>query len=141
MMNDNAVISYILAKWIVYIGVTVVFLVPLFIVFTLIPRLKKERWRIVLVMALLVVFASVPTVLGIIDISQQSYITESVAYYRPDRANTRNQVTAALSIQITLSDGQTFTVVGATSRFPYGRYTGTITYAERSKIVIDFVPD
>ena len=54
---------------------------------------------------------------------------------------TRNELIASENIQVTLSDGRTLILKGADSEFPYGKFTGTIIYAKRSKIAIDFIPD
>ena len=78
---------------------------------------------------------------GIIDITQEAYITEQVHYYRSDASNTRNSLVASESIQVTTPSGSTIILKGATRHFPYGKYTGTVTYAKNSRIVISFVPD
>ena len=139
-MNDNVVISYIISRW---IGLIILFalLGILFIIFSFIPDTKKYRCFLIIPIILFAIYAMIPTIFGIIDISQQSYISESISYYRDNEENTRNQLIASENIQITFSDGKTLILKGATSNFPYGKFTGRITYAKRSKIVIDFVPD
>ena len=96
---------------------------------------------LILPLILFTIYALIPTVSGIVDISQQSYISEPVSYYRSSEDDTRNQLIASENIQITFSNGETLILKGATSDFPYGKFSGMITYAEKSKIVIDFIPD
>lgn len=140
MMNDNVVISYIISRWIGWLIVFVLLLI-VFIIFSLIPNKKKYRYLLIIPVILFTIYAAIPTVSGLIDISQQSYITESVTYYRSSKANTRNGLIASENIQVTFPSGKTLILKGATSDFPYGKSTGTITYAKRSKIAISFTPD
>lgn len=84
------------------------------------------------------IYVSVPTIQGVMDIKNGSYITEYVEYYRSDESNTRNSLVASESIQITLNDGTTLILKGARKDLPYGRHTGYVTYAERSKVIIEF---
>ena len=92
-------------------------------------------------MALITVYEAVPTIQGLLDIKNDSYVTEHVEYYRASESNTHNNLAASESVQITLDDESTLILRGAFSNMPRGRYTGTVTYAKRSKIIIDFVPD
>ena len=140
MLNDATVITYILSRW---IGWVIVFalLSILFIIYSFIPKVKKYRWLIILPLLIYTVYTAIPTINGFIDISQDSYITQSVSYYRPSEANTRGALTASESIQVTLSSGETLTLKCGDTNFPYGRYTGVIVYAQRSKIAIGFTPD
>ena len=139
-MNDATVISYIISRWIGWI-IIFILLSVLFVVFTFIPNVKKYRWWLAIPIAMFTIYAAIPTVSGLMDICNQSYISESVTYYRLNAAATRNGLIASENIQVTLSDGRTLILKGADSEFPYGKFTGTIIYAKRSKIAIDFIPD
>ena len=139
-MNDKVVISYIISRWIGWI-IIFALLCIVFMVFTFIPIVKKYRLWLILPLMLFTIYALIPTISGILDISQQSYISEEATYYRSNKEDTRNQLIASENIQITFSDGQTLVLKGATSDFPYGEYSGIIIYAKNSKIVIDFIPD
>ncbi len=139
-MNDTTVISYILTRWMLWLIIFFI-LSALFAMYSFIKRVKKYRWLLVLPLLLYTIYAAIPTINGFIDISQDSYITQSVSYYRPSEANTRGSLTASESIQVTLSTGETLTLKCGDTNFPYGRYTGVIVYAQRSKIAISFTPD
>ena len=139
-MNDAVVISYIISRWIGWI-IIFALLGILFATFSFFPGVKKYRWWLFAPLILFSIYALIPTISGIVDISQQSYISETVSYYRSNEDDTRNSLIASESIQITFSDGETLILKGATSDFPRGKFTGTITYAKRSKIAIDFVPN
>ena len=139
-MNDNVVISYIISRWIGWI-IIFALLCVVFLVFSFIPTVKKYRLWLVLPLILFTIYALIPTISGILDISQQSYISEEATYYRSNKEDTRNQLIASENIQITFSDGRTLLLKGATSDFPYGKHYGTVTYAKNSKIIIDFIPD
>ena len=137
-MNASVVISYLVSRWIMWL-VVIIILSILFIVFSLVKNIKKYRWWILLAFLIVSAYVAVPTIQGVIDISHNSYVTETVEYYRSNESNTRNSVIAAQSVQITTSGGKTVILKGATQNFPYGRYTGTVTYSKRSKIIISFV--
>ena len=139
-MNDNVVISYIISRWLGWI-IIFALLCVVFIVFSFIPTVKKYRLWLILPLMLFAIYALIPTISGILDISQQSYISEEATYYRSNKEDTRNQLIASENIQITFSDGRTLLLKGATSDFPYGEHYGTVTYAKNSKIIIDFIPD
>lgn len=139
-MNDNVVISYIISRWLGWI-IIFALLCVVFIVFSFIPTVKKYRLWLILPLMLFTIYALIPTISGILDISQQSYISEEATYYRSNKEDTRNQLIASENIQITFSDGRTLLLKGATSDFPYGEHYGTVTYAKNSKIIIDFIPD
>ncbi|MGM9645270.1 MAG: hypothetical protein ACI3XS_01075 [Eubacteriales bacterium] len=139
-MGDNAVISYIISRWLLWIIVLII-LIAVFVVFSLIQRIKKYRWILLVPLLLLTIYIAIPTVQGLTDISQGSYITEQVQYYRADEANTRNSITASQTVQITTADGKTVILRGADNSFPYGEFSGIVTYAKRSRVIVDFVPD
>ena len=139
-MGDAVVLSYIITRWIMW-AMVLVLLLALFLVFTFVKSIRRHRGWILVLVALVTLYVAVPTIQGVMDMSGDSYITEHVRYYRSDASNTRNKVTASESIQVTLEDGRTLILIGAQSDMPYGRYTGQVTYAERSKVIIDFVPD
>ena len=139
-MNDNAVISYIASRWILWIILLIIASV-IFIIFSLIPSIKKNRFYIVALFVLLTIFIAVPTIQAVIDITQKSYITEKVEYYRSDPSNTRNSIIASESVQVTGANGKTLVLIGAGKDFPYGKFTGNVTYAKRSKIIISFVKE
>lgn len=139
-MNDNVVISYIISRWLGWI-IIFALLCVVFIVFSFIPTVKKYRLWLILPLMLFTIYALIPTISGILDISQQSYISEEATYYRSNKEDTRNQLIASENIQITFSDGRTLLLKGATSDFPYGEHYGTVTYAKNSKIIIDFILD
>ena len=139
-MNDNVVISYIISRWLGWI-IIFALLCVVFIVFSFIPTVKKYRLWLILPLMLFAIYALIPTISGILDISQQSYISEEATYYRSNKEDTRNQLIASENIQITFSDGRTLLLKGATSDFPYGEHYGTVTYAKNSKIIIDFIQD
>ena len=139
-MNDNVVISYIISRWLGWI-IIFALLCVVFIVFSFIPTVKKYRLWLILPLMLFTIYALIPTISGIWDMSQQSYISEEVTYYRSNKEDTRNQLIASENIQITFSDGRTLLLKGATTDFPYGEHYGTVTYAKNSKIIIDFIPD
>ena len=139
-MGDNAVVSYIISRWLLWIIVLII-LVAFFVVFSLIQRIKKYRWILLVPLLLLTIYVAIPTVQGLTDISQGSYVTEQVQYYRADEAGTRNSITASQTVQITTSDGKTIILRGADNNFPYGELSGIVTYAKRSRVIVDFVPD
>ena len=139
-MNDTVVMSYIISRWIGWLVISILLSI-IFIIFSSIAHIKKFRSWILILFVLLTLYTSIPTITGIMDIKQQSYITEQVIYSRSDPSKTRNNSIASESIQITASDRHTVILKGATRQFPYGEFTGTITYAKRSKIVISFIPD
>lgn len=139
-MNHSTVISYIITRWVLWV-IMLIILGIVFIVFSHIAKIKKFRWWILVLLILVTIYVSVPTVQGILDITQNSYCIEYVEYYRADESNTRNQLLASESIQITTANGQTITLKGAGNDLPYGKLKGVITYAKRSKIVVSFEPD
>ena len=120
-MNDNVVISYIISRWLGWI-IIFALLCVVFIVFSFIPTVKKYRLWLILPLMLFAIYALIPTISGILDISQQSYISEEATYYRSNKEDTRNQLIASENIQITFSDGRTLLLKGATSDFPYGEH-------------------
>lgn len=139
-MNDNVVISYIASRWIVWIILLIIASV-IFIIFSFISSIKKIRSYIVALFVLVAIFITVPTIQAVIDITQKSYITEKVEYYRSDPSNTRNNIIASESVQVTGANGKTLILIGAGKDFPYGKFTGNVTYAKRSKIIISFVKE
>lgn len=136
----NVVITYIVTKWIMWVIVSIL-LFALFLVFSFVKSIRRSRWLVLVAMALITVYEAVPTIQGLLDIKNDSYVTEHVEYYRASESNTHNNLAASESVQITLDDGSYLILRGAFSNMPRGRYTGTVTYAKRSKIIIDFVPD
>ena len=139
-MNDSVIISHIISKWVIWV-IVLVLLLALFLLFSLIRSIRRYRWWTFALLALMTVYVAIPTVQGLLDIKNDSYITAYVAYYRDDASNTRNSLVASDSIQITLNDGSTLILKGARRDLPYGKYAGQVTYAKRSKIIIDFLPD
>ena len=139
-VGDSVVISYIIAIWILWL-IALILLIALFVVFSLVKSIRRYRWSVLIPLFLVTVFVSVPTILGLLDVKNDSYVTEHVAYYRADESNTHNNIAASDAIQITFDDGSYLILRGARNSLPYGRYTGTVTYAKRSKIIISFVPD
>lgn len=139
-MNDTVVISHIISKWVIWV-IVLILLLAVFIVFSFVKSIRQYRWWTFVLLALMTIYVSVPTIQGLMDVKNDSYITEYVEYYRSDESNTRNSLVASDSIQITLNDGNTLILKGARNDLPYGKYTGHVTYAERSKIIVDFVPD
>lgn len=138
-MNDSVVISHIISRWIIWVIVFILLLV-IFIAFSFVKSLREHRWWTLILLVLMTMYASIPTIQGLLDIKNDSYVTEFVEYYRSDASNTRNSLVASNSIQITLNDGDTLILKGARNDLPYGKYTGYVTYAKRSKIIVDFIP-
>lgn len=136
-MNNSVVISHIISKWVIWV-IVLILLLTIFIVFSCIKSIRRYRWWTFTLLALMTIYVSVPTIQGVMDIKNGSYITEYVEYYRSDESNTRNSLVASESIQITLNDGTTLILKGARKDLPYGRHTGYVTYAERSKVIIEF---
>ena len=139
-MNNSVVISHIISKWVIWVIVFII-LLAIFIVFSFVKSIRHYRWWTFVLLALMTIYVSIPTIQGVMDIKNDSYITEHVEYYRADESNTRNSLVASDSIQITLNDGSTLILKGAQNDLPCGKYTGYVTYAKRSKIIVDFVPD
>ena len=139
-MNESVVLSYIISRWIMWLVVLVI-LGILFVGFSVVGSVKKYRFWILALFLIFTAYVIIPTIQGIIDVSQDSYVTCTVEYYRSDAANTRNSLIAEETVQVTTQEGKTVILKGATGDFLYGRYTGTVTYAKRSKIIISFVPD
>ena len=137
-MNASVVISYLVSRWIMLL-IIFILLSILFIIFSLVKNIKKYRWWIFLAFLIVSAYVTVPTIQGAIDISCNSYVTEIVDYYRSGEENTGNSIIAAETVQITNSEGKTVILKGATQNFPYGRYTGTVTYSKTSKIIISFI--
>ena len=139
-MNDAAIISYIVSRWMGW-AILSFLLGVLFLISSFCSEAKKYRWWLLIALLLYtVIYAVIPTFRGIMDISQQSYISETVTYHRSSQKYSNN-FTELEKIEIILSDGQTLILTGATSEFPYGEFVGTITYSERSKVAISFIPD
>ena len=136
-MNDSVVLSHIISKWVIWVIVLII-LLAIFIMFSVIKSIRQYRWWVFVLLTLMTVYVSIPTIQGVMDIKNNSYITEHVEYYRADESNTRNSLVASESIQITLNDGTTLILKGARKDLPYGRHTGYVTYAERSKVIIEF---
>lgn len=139
-MNNSAVMSYIISKWVIWIIVFILLLV-IFIAFSFIKSIRQYRWWTLVLLTLITIYVSIPTIQGVMDIKNESYVTEYVEYYRSDESNTRNSLVASDSIQITLGDGSYLILKGARTDLPYGKYKGTVTYSLRSKIIVDFIPD
>lgn len=139
-MNDSVVISHIISKWVLWVIVLIV-LLAIFIVFSFVKSVRQYRWWTFVLLAIVTLYVFIPTIQGVMDIKNNSFITEYAEYYRSDKSNTRNSLVASDSIQITLSDGSTLILKGARNDLPYGKYTGYVTYAKQSKIIVDFVPD
>ena len=139
-MNDSVVISYIISRWVLW-GIVLILLLAIFMVFSFAKSIRQYRWWTFILLALMTIYVSIPTIQGLMDIKNDSYITEYVEYYRSDESNTRNSLVASESIQITLNDGNTLILKGAQNDMPYGKYTGYVTYAKRSKIIVNFAPD
>lgn len=139
-MNASVVISYIISRWIMW-AIILVVLSILFVIFPFVKNIKKYRWWIFLMFLIVTAYVALPTIQGVMDITHNSYVTETVEYYRSDEADTRNSLIATETIQITTSDGKTVILKGATEAIPHGRYTGTVTYAKRSRIIISFNPN
>jgi hypothetical protein len=123
--------------WVIVLVVLGIF----FVIFSFINSIKKYRWWILMLFLIFTAYVTFPTIQGVIDIIHNSYVTCTAEYYRSDEANTRNSLIATESVQITNHEGKTVILKGATQDFPRGRYTGTVTYAKRSKIIISFVPN
>lgn len=139
-MNESVVISYIISRWIIW-AIVLILLIVFFVVFSFVKSIRKYRWWTLILLILFTIYIFVPTVQGIMDIQNNSYITEHVEYYRAEESNTRNSLVASDTIQITLSNGSVIFLRGPRNDLPYGKCTGNVTYSKRSKIVIDFVPD
>lgn len=139
-MNNSVVMAYIISLWIVW-GIVLILLLILFAVFSFIKPIRRYRWWTLVLISLFTIYVAVPTVQGYMDIKNNSYVTEHVEYYRAEKSNTRNSFVAADSIQITLDSGRTVILKGPQNDMPFGKCTGVITYAKRSKITVAFVPD
>jgi len=131
-MHENVIANYLIGMW-----VGIVLWLFIFTIIFILCRKKKELrigGIIILIIAVIVIgYGMVTTVLGVVDMKNGDYVTEEVIC---SKSQTKHRFLEH-PFYITRQDGTTEVLVGAEA-YPFGEYSGVITYSKRSKIILKF---
>lgn len=141
-MEDAVVIAYIVSRWVLWMFMFLVCVI-LFTLFSLKKSLRRYRGWILAMTALITVYAAVPAVQGLRDIRCQSYVTVHAEYFRDQETHSivPGSLVANDLIQITPDGWDTITLKGTRSGLPFGKHSGTVMYAQYSKVILTFLSD
>ena len=131
-MYKTIITNYLIGMW---VGI-VLWLVIYTIVYFLCGKKKELQIGkiIILIIAVITVgYGIIKTVLGLIDINTEDYVIEEVIC---TKSQTKH-VFLEEPFYVTRQDGTSEVLVGA-DLYPFGEYSGVVTYSKHSKIILDF---
>ena len=121
-----------------YIWLEMGFFIIISTIIFIIGKIKKSKNIKKVSISLLTVFillGFIRTIPIFIDVNQKSYITEYVTYERIQ--DSRKSWFGSLAY-ISNKDGKNKTLVEVTNNYPFGNYTGIVTYAQHSRVILNF---
>lgn len=133
-MYKDAIIEYIVLLWVCVIFWAVISIT----IYKKCLKKKDKDYKLgritLLIFAIIVLcYGFYKSALCIVDITTEAYVVEEVNYSK----HQQKHIFIEDPVYVTTNDGTTVSLAGGRS-YPYGEYSGVVTYSKHSRIILEF---